>query len=316
MFKIPRTSLEEKSSRQAVRRRSGNESVKGPNVFLRNRTLTGSASDEITSANEYRANIQSPRAKLHHLNFRRRKLILALLYVIFCLAVMLWLIYEFTGRVEVSVATGIQTSRDFQANKENYIKAVKNYLNAHPIERLRFMLRNDDLLNYVTAISPEINRINTAQASEPATSQFQLNFRKPVASWLIDTQQYFVDKDGIAFQVNYFEQPRVKIIDNNATTESNGNAVASIRFLRFVGRTIETSRALGLTVEQVTIPQGTTRQLEILIRDKQYPVKMSLDRPVGEQVEDMQKAISFIDSQNLGPKYIDVRVSGKAFYKM
>lgn len=316
MFQVPLRRNKGKQARQSFQGRSEAKHFEKSKLFLRNRTLVGSSPESVGTSSEYRANIQSHRAQLHHLNLRRRKLIVALLYVILSLVMVTWFIYEYTGRIQLTVAVDVQTSKEFESNKVIYTRAVNDYLNAHPLERLRFVLRHDDLLKYINAIAPEIDRINVSQSSEPMTSQININFRRPVAGWLINTKQYYVDKDGLAFQVNYFEQPNVKIIDKNLTNDENGNTIASTRFLRFVGRTVETSRTLGLIVEQVIIPQGTTRQLELIIKDKEYPVKMSVDRPVGEQVEDMQRAISYIEVQKLDPKYVDVRVSGKAFYKM
>ena len=68
-------------------------------------------------------------------------------------------------------------------------------------------------------------------------------------------------------------------------------------------------------MQQVIIPASTTRQVELRIKKVSYPVKFSVDRPAGEQTEDMARVIKYLKSKGVNPDYVDVRVSGKAFYK-
>ena len=92
-------------------------------------------------------------------------------------------------------------------------------------------------------------------------------------------------------------------------------AIASNRFLSFVGRVVSLTKASGYTVVQAMLPAETTRELEIKLKEGDYLVKLSIDRPVGEQVEDMIAAVRYFTGSGQTPKYIDVRVSGKAFYQ-
>ena len=279
-------------------------------LFKRNRTLVGSLSASVSSASELQGDLRSPRAHVHHLTAHRRRLTSILFVVIALASVLTWLLYEFTAGISVTPSVSsviIQPDR--------YSRAINDYFGLHPIERLRFVTNDEQLSNYLHQALPEVETAHVTGSAGFATSHFELTFRQPVAGWLIGSNQYYVDKDGVAFQQNYFEQPSVKIIDQSGVPQTTGTAVASGRFLRFVGRTVDLARASGLIVEQAIIPSGTTRQVEVKVAGRPYPVKLSLDRPVGEQVEDMQRAISFFDSKKQTPQYIDVRVSGKAFYR-
>lgn len=284
-------------------------------LFQRNKTLVGSLSSSVVSSNEYNGNLRSPRTHVHHLNFRRRRIIIFLVYVISSAIFTLWLLYEFTAEIEVKQYTSVATVHKYMVNEARYKNVINDYLNAHPFERLRFMVHIDDLTNYMSANVPEVKRVEVLRSSNPASTEFSLEFRKPVASWLINGKQYYVDKDGVSFEVNYFERPLVKIEDKSGVPQTSGAAVVSGRFLRFIGRTVETARGLGMIVEKVAIPSGSTRQIEVSVAGHKYPIKLSLDRPVGEQVEDMNRSITYLDSKQIQPQYIDVRVSGKAFYK-
>lgn len=286
------------------------QSDAGQQLFRRNRTLTGSRSAAVSSAAELDADLRSPRAHVHHLVAHRRRLGSVLSFVLLAIAFLLWLIYEFTAFVHVS-----PTDSGVVLQQGRYEKIINDYLAIHPIERLRLLTNDTELDAYMKRQAPEVANLHSTGAAGFATGQFQITLREPTAGWLIGNQQYFVDDSGIAFQINYFEQPAVKITDESGVPQSAGTAVASTRFLQFVGRSVAVAHDYGLTVQQAIIPSGTTRQVELRVADHKYPIKLSLDRPVAEQVEDMQRAVAYMDSKHLTPQYIDVRVSGKAYYK-
>lgn len=221
-----------------------------------------------------------------------------------------WLLYEFTAGIQVAATGG-----SLPIQSQRYQQVIGEYFAAHPFERLRFALNDAQLNEYLQLSAPEIQSAHVAGSAGFGISQFDVTFRRPIASWLIGSKQYYVDDNGVPFQVNYYDNPSVKIVDNSGVQQANGTAVASSRFLRFVGRTVALAKSNGMTIEQATIPAGTTRQVEVKVAGHGYPVKLSLDRPVGEQVEDMQRAIAHFDNKQQTPQYIDVRISGKAYYK-
>ncbi|MDB5176749.1 MAG: hypothetical protein JWN75_417 [Candidatus Saccharibacteria bacterium] len=282
----------------------------GTALFKRNRTLVGSLSASVSSASELQGDLRSPRAHVHHLTAHRRRLTSILFVVIALAGVLTWLLYEFTAGITVT-----PTVSSIVIQPDRYSRAINDYFGSHPTERLRFVMNDGQLTNYLHQTLPEVETVHVTGSAGFATSNFELTFRQPVAGWLIGSNQYYVDKDGVAFQQNYFDQPSVKIIDQSGVPQTAGTAVASGRFLRFVGRTVDLARIGGLTVEQAIIPSGTTRQVEVKVAGHPYPIKLSLDRSVGEQAEDMERAIAYFDSKQQSPQYIDVRVSGKAYYR-
>jgi hypothetical protein len=279
-------------------------------VFRRNRTLVGSLSARVSSVNELGGDLISPRAHAHHLSAHRRRLGTTLVIVLLAVAGLIWLLYEFTAGIQVS-----PTDNGLVIQQSRYQHAIDDYFAGHPLERIRSLLNEQQLNMYITQVTPEVSILRSNGAAGVATSQFDITFRRPVASWLINSQQYYVDKDGVSFQVNYFDRPTVKIIDQSGVPQTTGTTVASSRFLHFVGRVVDMAKTYGLTVEQAIIPANTTRQIEIKVAQHNYPIKLSLDRPVGEQAEDMSRAIAYLDAHSMKPQYVDVRVSGKAYYK-
>lgn len=279
-------------------------------TYKRNRTLTGSLSSQVSSASESQADLKSPRAHAHDLHKQRRRLGTTLIAVMAACLVLGVILYQFTAYPVIHANDG-----SVAIDKARYEKAVDAYLSRRPVERLRFVLDTQRLNDYVRQQLPEVDSISPDGAAGFAQGAFLVNVRKPIVSWRIGERQYFVDAEGVPFEKNYYEIPSVKIIDQSGVRQTAGTAIASTRFLNFVGRAVSESQKYGLSVEEAVIPVATTRQIELRIKDHPYPIKLSLDRPVGEQVEDMQRAVTYLDGKNAKPQYIDVRVSGKAYYR-
>ena len=282
---------------------------KGQKLFHRNRTLVGSLSFGVKSTGELTGDHRSPRAHVHHLTAHRRKIMSALFAVVVASCFLTWLLYDFTAEVSVTATDSISI------DESRYQNAINDYFAMHPIERLRFAMNIGGLSKYLSQVVPEVAGAELGGASGFVTTQFDLLFRRPIAGWLIGQTQYYVDQDGKSFQVNYFDNPTVKIVDNSGIPQSEGTTIASGRFLRFVGRAVTLAGASNMIIKEAIIPASTTHQIEVIVKGHKYPVKLSLDRPVGEQVEDMLNAIKYFNKHHITPRYIDIRVSGEAFYR-
>lgn len=279
-------------------------------TFKRNRTLTGSASPHVSTVSEPTADLRSPRTHAHHLAHQRRKIGSLFIAVAFAGLVVAGLLYEFTAQPATSVS-----DESLSIDRVRYDGVIDEYLGRRPVERLRFTLDDARLTEYVQRELPEVESIRKDGSGGFGVTNFVVTVRKPIAGWLIGDRQYYVDATGVPFEKNYYPPPTVRVVDNSGIQQATGAAIASGRFLTFVGRAVSLSADRGMVIEQAIIPLGTTRQLELKVAGHDYPVKLSLDRPVGEQVEDMQRSIAWFDERGQKPEYIDVRVSGRAFYR-
>ncbi len=279
-------------------------------LFRRNRTLTGSVSSRIGSANEQQGNLKSARVQAHELADQRRRIagvLFVIVSVVGLLAVLLW---QFTAHAVIAtpgVSGVVDTAR--------YDKAIQEYYGQHPFERLRFATNEQRLTDYVRAATPEVDDVTVEGSAGFAASRLSIVMRRPIAGWKMGITQYYVDGKGVSFVTNYFDSPAVQIVDQSGVRLEAGTAIASNRFLGYVGRTVATAAQSGLIVEQVIIPVGTTRQIDLRIKGVSSSVKLLIDRPVGQQIEDLVRALAYFKSKGQQPAYIDVRVSNKAYYK-
>jgi hypothetical protein len=297
------------TSASAPNERATDESLTERYAFRRNRTLTGSASAQVSSVSESNAQLKSSRVQAHDLTRQRRRIGSVLGLTLLVVGVLFGLVWQFTAQPVV------RTSDISQSLDPSYTKAVDEYLSRHPIERLRFLLHEDSLSTYVQSVTPEVASIKADGSAGFGKSIFTITMRQPIAGWSIRGVQQYVDASGTSFLHNHFATPAVQIVDNSGIQVEAGQAVASNQFLGFVGRVVGLSNAQGHAVTQVVIPQNTTRQIELRMQDTAYPIKLSIDRPAGEQVEDMSRALGWLKSHSVTPSYLDVRVSGRAFYK-
>jgi len=278
-------------------------------TFRRNRTLTGSISSHVVASGEANAHLKSPRVQAHDLTKQQRHIGSTLFFVIMGIAVLYALIYQFTAGVVVH-------TKDLSVRLDPvYEQTIESYFASQPLERLRFLTNVDHLTAYMQTKAPEVATVQSEGFAGFGVSEFSVTMREPIAGWSINGSQQYVDSTGVPFARNYFPSPSVQIVDNSGAQVQTGQAVASNRFLGFIGLAVGQARSKGYKVTQVVIPQGTTRQIELHIDGLSYPIKLSVDRAAGEQAEDMSRAIKWLQAHGQSPQYIDVRVSGKAFYR-
>lgn len=277
--------------------------------FRRNRTITGSAASGVASANESNAQLKSARVQAHELSNKRRHIGATLLIVLAGCVVLFGLISEFTA---VAV---VKTEDSSVKLEDSYEEIIQSYLMTRPVERLRFLTNTNQLNDFVQSKAPEVANVHVGDAAGFGKSTFILTMREPIAGWSINGKQQYVDATGTAFIRNHFTPPSVQIIDNSGIQVAAGQAVASNRFLGFVGRAVGLAKTGGYNVQQVIIPSGTTREVELRVEGVGYPIKFSVDRSAGEQTEDMARVIKYLLARGINPEYVDVRIAGKAFYK-
>ncbi len=270
--------------------------------YLRNRTISGTQPSRE----------ESTRGHAHTLAAQRRRLGSIFLLILGVILLLALVIGQFTAKVTVGI---VGTSLSQQPDTARYEKAISQYLNSHPVERLRFSLSTGQLLSSLTTDDPEIAAVKQTTVWGLGTTNFAVTLRQPVAGWQINRQQYYVDASGVAFQKNYFAAPALQIVDQSGATPENGGTVTSTRFLSFVGKIVATAKGRGYTVSQAILPAGTTRELAIRLTSVKPEIRLSIDRGAGEQIEDMDRSLKYITSKGLTPQYIDVRVAGKAYYQ-
>lgn len=281
--------------------------------FRRNRTITGSRSSAIASANENDAHLQSPRAIAHSLRRKRRSLGAVLGAVIAVVVLLLVTLHQFTATTTVALYGQVQAID--ASETQRYRDIMDEYYGRHPAERLRWLLDTDQLATYMQQRgATEVQSIRDVAPVSFGNTLVTFQMREPLASWRVDGSNQFVDDSGTIFAHNFYNTPKVRILDESGVKRSDNRAVASGRYLSFIGQSVGQLRSYNLQPKNVIIPPDTTRQAQFELDDG-IRIKLTVDRPAGEQAEDASRAVAYLRGKQERVEYVDVRVGGKAFYR-
>ena len=298
-------------------------SKKPTSATPRRRQLSSLEIEQPRSSTQYRRNqtlstskkvpmADTPRGQAHHLTVQRRKIGGIFAVVVITVILLAVLISQLMAQINVTSSTQ-QLSRAFKG--DTYTMAIDEYLSLHPAERLRFILNEDALSAYVSAKLPEVEAVQVSGVKDIVDTEFAATFRKPVAGWIINGNQFYVDNTGVVFEKNYYDAPSVQIVDESGIKPEEGATVAGSRLLGFLGKVVALAGERGYVVTQAILPAGMTRELDIQLQNVSGRIKLSTDRGAGEQVEDMTRAVIYLRDKNISTEYVDVRVSGRAAYK-
>ena len=279
--------------------------------FRRSTTLTGSVSSGVKAAGEERAALKSDRLIRQELKRKQRKIMTILAGVILVVVAIYYLISQFIFSIDaVTYQNNIFVT---QPPSEKYAKSINEYLRENPGERFIFSLDRTNILAHMQSAYPEIASVEIID-----TKNVLVTLRKPIAVWSTPSgQKNFVDDDGEAFSHNVYPEPPVRVNDTTgAAAAVSGNVVASKSFLRFLGRVVALTNRSGLgTVKEATLPPNTTREIDIRLEGKGYLVKLHTDRDPAQEVEDLKRVDQYLAEKGIKSQYIDLRISGKAYYK-
>ncbi len=277
-------------------------------LYRRSRTLTGSISSRVVAAVESNSQLRSPRLETHDLRSHRRRLLGLLAGSLVAVAGTLWLI----DSLIVSITPGADLPQS-----ERYMTLVKNYLMAHPLERLPFVLNTDRLVRQIQDEAPEVLAVKLDGEQSFASYRLSVTFRQPVAQWRLGDEVYLVDDSGVAYrdQLGQSHQGLLQVKDESQLPLA-AQKVASRATMQFIGQVVASLRQQKVgEVSEVILPLGTLKQIDIILKDRPYRIMLSSDRSPKGQVTDMSYALRTLDENHVSPAYLDIRVEGKAFYR-
>ena len=299
-----KTKSAELSRREIIARRrqavSDIESGASTEGFRRNRN--------ISRTQERKAD--SDRQAWHDLRVKRRKLSAWLIGIVLSVIILLILLMQLIATIVAQAPSPIANT-----DSNVYTGVLEDYLRERPIERLRFLVRQDSLEEFFSTRAPEVATVKVVGTPQLATASLQLTFRQPVAQWASDTTTYFVDGSGVTFERNHFDPPAIAVKDNSNIDIEAGQEVLDRRFLSFLGHVVSGFTDNSMKVQEILLPDGMLRQVDVRLEGKPYFVRMTIDRDAAAQVGEAMHAIGYMDGRGMSPEYIDVRVDQRVFYK-
>ena len=285
----------------AARRRTENYDDLPTQSYRRNRTLNSRQTSSPLETSE--------RLETHELVKKRRRVMRKMLATAVSLLVVIFLLFQLT--INISIQTPDAKS---SSNANKYVGVLNEYYSAHPAERFRFFLNNNDLKQFFLQKAPEVKNIRV-EGDFLARSAVKLTFRRPVAQWSSGDKIYFVDDSGVTFERNYFTAPTVAVRDESGLPTRGGQEVINRQFLSFLGQAVSEFSQHKMNVSEVILPANTVRQVWFKTEGRETQIRMTVDRSAQAQVKQAIATLSYLDNNGAKPGYIDVRVDQRSFYK-
>ncbi|MGD8374178.1 MAG: hypothetical protein PVI21_04995 [Candidatus Woesebacteria bacterium] len=280
-------------------------------VFRRSRTLTGSTSAKVKPTAASRSQLKTPRLKAHELYQERKKILRVLGLLALGMMFMAFLIVNYIADCKINYIA----LTDATPNISEYQSSLKEYFGERPIERFGFLLDTDQINYYMQQKHGEIENFEAYRQWYGGDVEFEVEFRQPILVWQVDSQKFYVDDQGVAFTYDNFKQPLVSVEDKSGISPDSGSSVASRRFIRFLGQLVGAVNTNDQGKVKAVIIPTSTREIDLTLEGREYPIKTHIDRDPLQQAEDISNALKYFDSKNITPQYVDVRVLNKAFYK-
>ena len=242
---------------------------------------------------------------------QRRKISSFFIFILIFIVAVIIILFQFVASVDIE---GEKTDKSIP--KEKYVSAINQYYYKQPIERIRANLKKDDLVAYLQREYPEIDDVLNISMISLTKYKFKIKFRQPVASWTSNNKTLYVDKNGVSFSDNYYSSPRLSVIDESNIRTHSGKSIASSSFIGFVGKIVSEADSRGIYIEKIVIPPASLRQIQIFVKDVPYSIKLLTTASPEGQIANLDSAIKYFSNNKINPKYLDLRVEGKGYYKL
>ncbi len=306
-FKRGRGGLKHRRDR-AKRFQASIESEAKDSLFSSGRTISG---DHLAISHKDELSSISARQELHSLGKKRRKIVTFLFGSLLIGASILFVLSQFISAAKVRTSSPLDQSR-----LDRYQKLINDYLSSSTSQRWRFLADQQKMSEELAQQAPEIRSVSGSSKVSLGVNDYEITFRRPIASWEIDSKKRYVDDEGVLFDKNYFDTPKLKVVDNNLGASSKTMEVrASNRLLSYIGVVVGGLKDAGYSVSEIEMPLLSANQFEAKIEGLDYPVKLTADRDAKSSVGDIVKAIGWFKSKSIIPEFIDARVQGRVFYK-
>lgn len=306
---IPRRRLSDPSDPTLRVSTNGLDAPPAQSTFRRNQTLIDRTIDRYEQKT-----VASERLAAHSLRQRRKRILIALLSII-ASVVFIWLLLLQSAFV-VRVAFYGQLADISTSQQAEYSDAIGQYYLNHPLERIRTLTSLGKMASYLAINGHnEIQSVTSIEQTSLGGVQITLKAREPIASWTVSGKVSYVDKTGVVFARNFYATPPISIVDQTKSASVNAQGItASSRLLQFIGVVTGNLKGYGLGIKRIVLPQNTTREVDFVL-DNNITLKMTVDRPAGEQSEDAERAVAYFRKHHIKVRYVDIRVSRQAYYK-
>ena len=198
----------------------------------------------------------------------------------------------------------------YQSAAQTTLKSLRN--------RSKLTLDRDGISSALKRQFPEISSVELKIPLISQVPTFKLNIAAPTFNLSSANNLYVVGANGVVVAAsgqlpNLSKLPTV--IDQSGFTPSPGQQVLSTEAIAFINTILAQCQQASVNVQSLTLP-AAPQALELRASGSSYFVKFDLGGDAMLQAGQYLAAKHKFDSENTQPsQYLDVRVTGKIYYK-
>ncbi|MBX4199745.1 hypothetical protein KW789_02530 [Candidatus Saccharibacteria bacterium] len=217
----------------------------------------------------------------------------------------------------VSPSATVQVSDTTYHSFDNYSDSAKHYLKAFK-NRNKISFDEASIAKSYKQDYPEIDNVSVELPVFGEKPIINIRIAKPSFFLNSGGQIYLIDSNGKA--IGYAKSFKVSsnlptLSDKSNYPISIGKAVISTSDVRFTKSLLAESARVGVKLKDLTLP-NVPAELDVTPAGKPYIVKFYLLGDARTQIGQFLAAMHEFDKTGKQPtQYLDVRVSGKIFYK-
>jgi len=225
------------------------------------------------------------------------------------------------GQQPKVVIVGDERGRIFLQDKSVYAQAVHRLFVSTPLNGNKVTINAAAITKELRRQYPELAGVSL---SLPVFGHQPVVYLQPATPRLIlsgqSGQSFVVDRAGRALlstnRVGRLDDLKAPVVtDQSGLLMKAGETVIDSNSVAFISEVVGQLEAKGLVVSSLTLPQGTS-ELMVGISGAPYAVKFNIRGDAREGAGAFLAVKRHLDGQHIQPsQYVDVRVSGRAYYK-
>ena len=213
------------------------------------------------------------------------------------------------------------TSVKFLHSKSQYSQTITDILNRSVLNKSKFTIDSNSIARQIEADYPELDSATVIIPITGHSLQVVLKASTPVLNLENSTGYYLLNDNGIAIlkfsTLKQMDSSKlVTLTDQSNSPVSLGRSFISSATVNFIQNIIYQYSKKGIAIQSMALPDSPY-ELDVQSRGQNYIVKYNLLNSVNYQIGTYFTILNYLKTNNQPSptQYIDLRVSGKAFYK-
>lgn len=270
--------------------------------YHQNRALTNERSDRGDDATKLQK---------RHTGINRLKLIVMLA------AIIIVLILELPVSSNAKIVIIGEAKASVSLPTASYRAATEHILNGSLTDRTKLTLNSSALAAQLKKQFPEIDSVNISYSVFSWRPTISLKLSRPVL--IIEdagSNTYLVSNSGIVVGMGSVAKSNLPLVkDDSSLSPVTGQPILPANYVNFISELLAQLAANGVSVSQLILPKASA-ELDLTPKGQNYFVKFNLQGDAEEQAGTYLAAAHYLSKQGIHPgSYIDVRLSGRAYYK-